>query len=286
MIQEGLNIFNLINDYLIAKKLSNEFLIAWETYFNEAIWGWQLIQEDIQRLPPASRVLEIGAGPQVLTCKVSSQNVTVTAIEPFGQGFSIMRELGNMVSVIAGEQDIKYDFIETNGESFVKPQYFDFAYSINVMEHVDDVNLVLENVIASLRNGGQYHFVCPNYAFPFEPHFNSLTLLNKKLTDRFLKPRILRYSNNPEAEDLWKSLNWITVRGVKKWSKNRDDISIKFSNRALLMYVSRSISDATFQNRHPKLSKFTRVFQKIIEICARAIPNRFLPIIDVVITKF
>ena len=286
MIQEGLNIFNLINDYLIAKKLSNEFLIAWETYFNEAIWGWQLIQEDIQRLPPASRVLEIGAGPQVLTCKVSSQNVTVTAIEPFGQGFSIMRELGNMVSVIAEEQGLKYDFIETTGESFVKPQYFDFAYSINVMEHVDDVNLVLENVIASLRNGGQYHFVCPNYAFPFEPHFNSLTLLNKKLTDRFLKPRILNYSHNPEAEDLWNSLNWVTVRKIKKWSKTRVDVSVIFSNRALLMYVSRSVSDSTFQNRHPKLSRFTRIFQKLIEICASVIPPRFLPIIDVVITKF
>lgn len=181
----------------MAKKLSNEFLIAWETYFNEAIWGWQLIQEDIQLLPPASQVLELGAGPQVLTCKVSAQNVTVTAIEPFGQGFSIMRELGNMVSDIAEGEGLEYNFIEMTGESFVKPQYFDFAYSINVMEHVDDVNLVLANVVASLRNGGKYHFVCPNYAFPFEPHFNSVTLLNKKLTDRFLKLRILNHSNNP-----------------------------------------------------------------------------------------
>lgn len=280
-----MNIFNLLNDYLGTKKLSNEFLIAWETYFNEAIWGWQLIQEDIQRLPPASRVLEIGAGPQVLTCQVSTQNVSVTAIEPSSQGFSIMRELGNMVSGIAEEQGLKYDFIETTGESFVKRQYFDFAYSINVMEHVDDVNLVLENVVASLRIGGKYHFVCPNYAFPFEPHFSSATLLNKKLTDRFIKPRILKYSNNPEAEDLWNSLNWITVRKIKKWSENRDDVYVSFSKRALSMYVSRSISDATFQNRHPKLSKFTSVFQKLIKICARVIPNRFLPIIDVEITK-
>ena len=280
-----MNIFNLLNDCLITKKLSNESLIAWETYLNEAIWGWQLIQEDIQRLPPASRVLEIGAGPQVLTCQVSTQNVSITAIEPFSQGFSIMRELGNMVSGIAEELGLKYDFIEITGESFVKPQYFDFAYSINVMEHVDDVNLVLENVIASLRIGGKYHFVCPNYAFPFEPHFNSVTLLNKKLTDRFIKPRILKHSTNPEAEGLWNSLNWVTVTKIKKWSENRDDVDVTFSSRALSMYVSRSISDVTFQNRHPKLSKLTRAFQKLIEIGARVIPNRFLPIIDVEITR-
>ena len=153
------------------------------------------------------------------------------------------------------------------------------------MEHVDDVNLVLENVIASLRIGGKYHFVCPNYAFPFEPHFNSVTLLNKKLTDRFIKPRILKHSTNPEAEGLWNSLNWVTVTKIKKWSENRDDVDVTFSSRALSMYVSRSISDVTFQNRHPKLSKLTRAFQKLIEIGARFIPNRFLPIIDVEITR-
>ena len=40
------------------------------------------------------------------------------------------------------------------------------------MEHVDDVPLVLRRVMSALRPGAAYRFVCPNYRFPFEPHFD------------------------------------------------------------------------------------------------------------------
>jgi len=279
------NFFEKVNDFLVSQDLKHDSLSAWETYLGEAIWGWELIRNDIDSLVAGSRVLEVGAGPQVLTSQVALQDLVVTAIEPANQGFSVMKELGIKVTEAAKQEGIKYKFIETTGEKYVEPDEFDFAFSINVMEHVEDLNLVLDNVITSLKVGGKYHFVCPNYAFPFEPHFNSVTLLNKRLTDKFIKPRLLTASSNLEAHGLWDSLNWITVRKILRWGKSRNNVKIVFSNRSFNMYVIRSMSDQTFRMRHPKLSKFTEPFQKLINVFSIVVPKRFLPIIDVTITK-
>eukprot|EP00494_Astrolonche_serrata_P011852 UN11950 len=60
------------------------------------------------------------------------------------------------------------------------------------MEHVDDVDQVIRNVADSLRHGGTYRFTCPNYFFPYEPHFNIPTLLSKNLTEKLLPKKFTR----------------------------------------------------------------------------------------------
>ena len=61
-----MNFFEKVNDFLISQDLKHDSLSAWKTYLGEAIWGWELIRNDIDSLVAGSRVLEVGAGPQVL----------------------------------------------------------------------------------------------------------------------------------------------------------------------------------------------------------------------------
>ncbi len=274
-----------IADDLDSAAFNSEHLASWRTYINEAKWGWDLISDSVNSLPPGAQIFEVGAGPQALSAQVASQGMAVTAIEPSGSGFSIMATLGEKVKKLANESKITYSVIDATGEDYINNDFFDFAFSINVMEHVVDVDSVLDNVFASLKIGASYEFVCPNYAFPFEPHFNFPTLIHKGLTDKLIRNSAIKASKISDAEGLWNSLNWITQRKVKKWAKNKDDASIVFSNRALQMYISRAQNDPIFVQRHKVLSQISMKINPLLLAASKLIPKSISPFIDVRITK-
>jgi 2-polyprenyl-3-methyl-5-hydroxy-6-metoxy-1,4-benzoquinol methylase len=257
----------------------------WETYLSEAKWGWYLITHEIEVLEPNSKVLEIGAGPQMLSSQVASKGMKLTSIEPASQGFGVMESLGEIVRNFSSLEQISYEFLSTTGENFRRKNEFDFAFSINVMEHVNEIDEVLTNVFDSLKPGGRYHFICPNYAFPYEPHFNSITFVNKRLTDALVKSRMIRKSKHQDPAGLWNSLNWISHRSVVKWASYQSDCELVFSRKALKLYIKRAIEDDLFQVRHPLLSKLTRALRPLVFSGLSITPIRFLPILDVAIVK-
>ena len=61
---------------------------------------------------------------------------------------------------------------------------------MNVMEHVEDPALAVDRLTAMLVPGASYRFLCPNYLFPYEPHFNMPTFGSKALTERLMRRRI------------------------------------------------------------------------------------------------
>jgi len=270
---------------IFSEDATSETFDAWKTYLNEAKWGWLVIEPAITSLADNSSVLEVGAGSQALTAQVASRGMAVTAIEPSSVGFSIMKTLGEKVHELSYEAGIQYEIIDTTGEQFDEVEKFDFAFSINVMEHVQDVNAVLDNVVASLRIGGRYQFICPNYLFPFEPHFSVPTLINKRLTNLFIRKVAIRLSKATDPEGLWSSLNWISIRQIKKWAKDNQGISVDFSNRSLEMYASRAITDQIFIDRHKFIARVFKGLGPIMFLVIRRSPKVMSPFIDVTITK-
>ena len=268
-----------------AVDLENDLIIPWNTYLSEAKWGWYLLSSEVDQLKEDSKVLEIGAGPQMLSAQVASTGVELTSIEPASQGFSTMESLGEIVRNFSSNEQISYEFFNTTGENFFRKNEFDYAFSINVMEHVNEIDVVLTNVLNSLKPDGRYHFVCPNYSFPYEPHFNSITFVNKRLTDALFRKRLVRKSKHHDPTGLWNSLNWINHRSVVNWAKTQVDSELMFSRRALKLYVARAVEDTTFQARHPLLSKLTRVLKPVVFAGLAITPIRFLPILDVTIVK-
>src|SRR4051794_16176398 len=111
-------------------------------YFGEARFGASVIHEDLVSLPGGAPILEIGAGMMLLSCALQHAGFAVTAIEPVGEGFAHLGKLRQIVMTCAAENGDTPDLRLTSAEHLDFDSEFEFAFSINVMEHVQDVSLV------------------------------------------------------------------------------------------------------------------------------------------------
>ena len=218
-------------------------------YVGEARFGASEIAGDLAALPPGAHVLEVGAGALLLSCALQAAGFRVTALEPVGAGFSHMAHLRGLVLDYAAPLGCAPELRELPAEALDSSAEFDFAFSINVMEHVSDVAQVLRRVWLALRPSAGYRFVCPNYSFPFEPHFGIPTAGSKALTWRIFQHRILASRVVVDPVGSWNSLNWITVAQVRQVCR-QFDAAPHFDGDVTYRYVQRAIGDPTFQRRH------------------------------------
>lgn len=107
------------------------------------------------------------------------------------------------------------------------------------MEHVNDVLLTSNNIGVSLKEGAIYRFTCPNYLFPYEPHFNIPIVITKRLTEKIFRNKIHQNRNIIDPEGTWNSLNWINVIRLIAVVKGSSDLSIKFSSHLLFTTLER-----------------------------------------------
>ena len=219
-------------------------------YVGEARFGASIITPDLAALPPKARVLEVGAGAMLLSCALQAAGYDVTALEPVGAGFSHMARLRDLVLDYARTQGVPPAVVHVPAEALEARAEFDFAFSINVMEHVHDVAVVLQRVWSSLRPGGAYRFVCPNYSFPFEPHFGIPTFGGKSLTWRIFQRRILASRVVVDPAGTWASLNWITVARVRQLYQREFGVQPRFDREISFRFVRRALTDPSFQRRH------------------------------------
>lgn len=195
-------------------------------------------------------MLEVGAGALLLSCALQAAGFRVTALEPVGAGFSHMRHLRGLVLDYASPLGCTPDLLDLPAEALDRTAEFDFAFSINVMEHVGDAAQVLRRVWSALRPSAGYRFVCPNYSFPFEPHFGIPTAGTKALTWRIFRRRILASRVVVDPAGTWGSLNWITVARVRQICRREFGVQPRFDGDVTYRYVHRAIGDPTFQRRH------------------------------------
>lgn len=262
-------------------------LSLFDVYAAEARFGRQYLASDLQRLPPGSRVLELGAGSLLLSCQLVREGFVVTALEPTGDGFSHFAKMRKVVLEKARSEGCCPRILEIAGECISEQNTFDFAFSINVMEHVDDPSLVLGRVAASLADGAAYRFTCPNYLFPYEPHFNIPTLFSKGLTERLLGKRIFSNQAVADPAGTWESLNWINVMQVRKAVAQLPALSVDFNRGLLVSTLERMVSDKDFASRRSPLLR--RVLSLLVRLrlhqLCRFLPATMQPIIDCRIVK-
>jgi hypothetical protein len=163
----------------------------------------------------------------------------------------------------------------------------DLAFAINVMEHVAQPALVIRQVTAALAAGGEFHFVCPNYFFPYEPHFNAVTLGTRRLTERFLAPRWIAHATFPDPVGTFASLNWITTSTVRRAVGGLGDVETTFEREAMKRYFDRASDSASFAAR--KGATFNRVVETVRRLglvrLLNVVPTSVLPVIDCRITQ-
>lgn len=266
---------------------SPELLSLFDTYSAEAAFGWSYIHQDIEKLRPHARILEVGAGALLLSCQLKRQGFDVTALEPTGEGFSHFSSLRQIVLRHARATDCVPSLLEFPAESLVENERFDYAFSINVMEHVADVPRVLERVGASLAPGAIYRFTCANYLFPYEPHFNIPTLISKQLTERVLRKRIFRSGAMPDPVGTWASLNWIDVLQVARSVRQLTGLSVRFNRHMLAAMLERLTVDPEFAaRRSPLMRRLIAILVKSrVHRLFHLLPASMQPMMDCCIRK-
>lgn len=273
----------LISDIRANMLKENEDLLeSFDIYAQEARFSRFVFDSDIKKLIPGASILEVGAGMMLLSCQLKKEGFNVTALEPLGEGFSHFAHLQRLVKSYAVEHKIEPVYLECGAESLQKIKEFDYAFSSNVMEHVDNIGEALEQIYLSLKPGSMYRFICPNYAFPYEPHFNMPTLGGKKLTERLMWRRIEGDTKLPDPVGTWKSLNWITPRMVKRICRDRLGITPQFDSDIFNKYLERALDDPLFQQRRGgRISGFLRILNSVgLLKLVKLLPIQWLPVMD------
>lgn len=230
-----------------------------EIFAQEARVGREWLTPSLNRLAPGAAILEVGAGLMLLSCQLAKEGFRVSALEPVGEGFSSFSGLQKLVLAYAEKRGIAPDVLPVAVERLDQESKFDFAYSINVMEHVGNFEQALERIGRAIRPGSEYRFTCANYLFPYEPHFNIPILFSKSLTEKLFRRRIYGNTRVGDAAGVWKSLNWISVPKVVRAVRNLKDVSVHFDRSMLEAVLLRTVGDREFSARR---SPFVRTLAK------------------------
>ncbi len=262
-------------------------LPLFEVFAREALFARHWLAPQLASLAPGAAVLEVGAGLMLVSCQLQREGYRVTALEPVGTGFSAFRDLQARVLEVAERAGNVPRILTTPVESLSSVGDFDLAFSVNVMEHVADVRLALQRIAASLREGAAYCFTCPNYLFPYEPHFNIPILGGKRWTHRAFRRRIEFVERATDGAGLWHSLNWITVPVVRRACRDLPHVRLAFDTRLLSRVLERVVSDPVFAARRPSwlrslagLLVSTRLHEGF-----RLLPAAVQPLIDCRLTR-
>lgn len=264
-----------------------ELLSLLDIYVAEAVFGRHYISTDIAGLEPGAKVIEVGAGAFLLSCQLQREGFQVTALEPTGSGFSHFEQLRERVRERAAALGCLPRIVDLPAENFLEDRCYEFAFSVNVMEHVNDVPRVMENIAGCLVPGASYRFTCPNYLFPYEPHFNIPTLFSKQLTEKVFHRRIFGSRHVPDPAGTWQSLNWISVLQVQRVAARLKVARASFNRSLLVSTLERVTHDQDFASRRSSAvrSILVGVVRLRLHLLFGFVPAMFQPIMDCRLTK-
>ena len=186
------------------------------------------------------KILEVGGGIHLLTSFLH-QNYDITSIEPAGfTGFT--DQLRNKIL-----DQHKLKVYTTTVEEFTTDTKFDFIFSMNVLEHTDDIKQHIISCMNLLKDEHSLLFIqCPNYTFPFESHFYKWFIpFFPNFTFATLRRKwLIKELGKDRYENILNNLNFdCTYGNLKKLS-----LPIKFIH-PLQDIFNRLDNDATFRQR-------------------------------------
>jgi 2-polyprenyl-3-methyl-5-hydroxy-6-metoxy-1,4-benzoquinol methylase len=224
-----------------ASRLSRpkaEIVSRIQTSLSEAAVGLSLLEGiDLN----GKRVLEVGAGIGIVSLVLHRQGIEVVPIEPGRGGFDQNARIGFLLRERLGIDDLAYLSL---GAEELRPGdhgYFDVIFSVNVLEHIPDLDSAIEAMCRVLKPGGVMRHTCPNYLIPYEPHFGvPLVPLLPRLT-AWLLPKA-------RGTELWESLNFVTL-GQMKRAFARRGLDCSFASGTMHKAFVRLDADEKYRER-------------------------------------
>lgn len=183
-----------------------------DIWISAARFHYQNLAPDIRSLPDGARVLEIGCGAAILITMLRKENpnIQLDGIEPLADGFD------NISALLDHFQKQGAQVIRTTYEDFEPVERYDLVYLVNVLEHLPNWRHFLRTLPRFLKPGGRCLVLCPNYDFPFEPHFSRPYIASKSTMARIFRRRIAYVENTYGVHGLWDSLNFVRLSEIKQ----------------------------------------------------------------------
>lgn len=254
----------------------------YQRFINEARFGLSRVVPILSSLDSAnSSVLEVGAGSCILSAYLTSKGLAVTVLEPLGPEFDFFSDLQNRVLEFCRRGSIPLKLIRATGEQLDMPQQFDFAFTINALEHMSDPLRTIENMYSSLKPGGVILVHCPNYTVPFDSHFNIFLVTRSKRLNKWLyRKKIDRY---PE---IWNKLNLIRYVDMRRHLA-RKGIRFSFDRSVMQALVMRLLDDPVFAQRMPAVVRAAGAVLRATGLVRplRRLPARFQTPMELTIKK-
>jgi len=188
------------------------------------------------------RVLEIGAGLGLLAVWLKRQGVSIVLLEPGEGGFDENRRLLDALLAWLNAADATVLSIGAEGLNTDAHGQFDVIFSVNVLEHIPELERALTGMLRVLAPGGVMRHTCANYAVPFEPHYGiPLIPLVPRLTGA-LVPSLAR-------QPLWQSFNFVSYRRIVRFCR-AEGLAYRFEKGLFADAFARLDRDPAFQARH------------------------------------
>jgi 2-polyprenyl-3-methyl-5-hydroxy-6-metoxy-1,4-benzoquinol methylase len=210
-------------------------------FANEVPVGLRLIDGFVR---PDARVLEVGAGLCLLSLFLRTQGYEVVALEPIGIGFDFFSVATSEILEHAKSCGLNRLAIPAEALAPESHGQFELIFSVHVLEHIIDLDAAFAGMVRVLSPGGTMIHLFPNYAVPYEPHFGiPLVPFLPRATAILYRRRISR------GEDVWRSLNFITVHRFARLSR-KHDLFVEFRRGVLYDFLRRFAEDPIFAARH------------------------------------
>jgi 2-polyprenyl-3-methyl-5-hydroxy-6-metoxy-1,4-benzoquinol methylase len=225
------------------------------TYCNEARVGLQLIAPSLH---PGLRVLEVGTGVGLLASLLSEREVDIVGIEPGNAGFGFMPALASLVTTtLAAGKPFAALPIGVAELDPTKHGVFDLIYSVNVVEHLRELEIAMAAMSRVLSPGGMMVHMCPNYTVPYEPHLlMPLIPWAPRLTARLFPARVQKYPG------LWDDLNFVTTGRLRRLAA-QNGLAINFDKGVMGAMMRRVLTDPVLAERQgPLVRGISSVMQR------------------------
>lgn len=211
-----------------------------DTFSNEARITLALVTHHLRS---GVCMLEVGAGLCLFSLFLRREGYDVTALEPALGGYSLFDTLRRLILELYDEIELPMLTCPAGELDEVRHGRFDVVFSNNVIEHIPDWQGALSAMSGVLSGGGVMLHACPNYSFPYEPHYGVPVLRRLPGLSRRLFLR-----RDVDAE-IWESLNFITHRQVRCFAREQG-LAVSFADGLIYKALVRTQSDPVFRERH------------------------------------
>ena len=230
---------DLVRDYDLKR---DDVDLNLDTYLAEMLHGYRFLKE---HLPEGKlRILEVGAGLGLISIYLHRQGHDVVALEPAALAFGFFDATKKEIWKRLGKDTPR--LVEKTAEKLNEEEdgLFDFSFSVNVMEHIADIETATAAIISVLKPDGLSVNSCPNYLVPYEPHYAiPMFPFGPAAT------RILFAGKIDPDPDTWNSLNFIDWFRVRRMAHS-NDASVTFEPSLIYKSFKRLGEDPEFMKRH------------------------------------